>query len=113
MNDIFDLANAFTPAQVNFQKQMVQHHNQLRARHCAAGLQLDDALSTIAQAYAEKLAAQNLFQHSGNGYGENLYMMSSWQSLASLNGKIINSRRLAKMDQCSLFFRKCTNSIMV
>lgn len=82
----FSLAHAFTPAQVTFQQQMLAQHNQLRRRHCASGLQLDDGLNQIAQAYADSLAAKNQFQHSGNGYGENLYMMSSWQSLASLNG---------------------------
>ena len=82
----FCLANAFTPAQVNFQRQMLAHHNQLRARHCASALQLDDGLNKVAQDYADSLAAQNKFEHSKSGYGENLYMMSSWQSLASLNG---------------------------
>jgi uncharacterized protein YkwD len=80
------LANAFTPAQIQFQQQTLEQHNQLRARNCVPALQLDDQLSQTAQAYAELLAAQNKFQHSGNGYGENLYMMSSSAPLSNLHG---------------------------
>ncbi|CAF0948842.1 unnamed protein product [Rotaria sp. Silwood1] len=79
-------ANAFTTAQTRFQAETLQRHNELRARHCAPPLQLDNNLSTIAQNYAEYLASRNLFQHSNNGYGENLYMMSSSSSLANLHG---------------------------
>jgi len=79
-------ANAFTANQVRFQQETLQHHNQLRARHCAPALQLDTELSKKAQAYAEKLAAQNKFEHSNNGYGENLYMMSSSAPLTNLQG---------------------------
>ncbi|CAF1355333.1 unnamed protein product [Adineta ricciae] len=73
--------SAFTPAQVKFQQETLAHHNQLRARHCVGGLQLDDNLNKIAQAYANKLAAENKFQHSQNGYGENLYYMGSSVSI--------------------------------
>ena len=75
------VVSAFTPAQVKFQQETLAHHNQLRARHCVGGLQLDDNLNKIAQAYADKLAAENKFQHSQNGYGENLYYMGSSVSI--------------------------------
>jgi uncharacterized protein YkwD len=77
---------AFTPAQTKFQQEALVRHNILRARNCALPLQLDDKLSETAQAYAEYLANNNLFQHSQNGYGENLYMMSSSGSLSNLPG---------------------------
>jgi len=80
------LASAFTPAQVKFQQETLQHHNQLRAKDCVPPLVLDDALSRTAQAYAELLAAQNKFEHSKNGYGENLYMMRSSAPLTNLHG---------------------------
>lgn len=80
------LANAFTNEQKRFQKETLTSHNQLRARNCAPALELDDALSKTAQAYAEYLAANNKFEHSKNGHGENLYMMSSSASLTNLAG---------------------------
>lgn len=80
------LAHAFTPAQVTFQRETLQAHNSLRARHCAPPLQLDSGLNSIAQKYAEELAAQNKFQHSNNGHGENLYMMSGSMSMTNLKG---------------------------
>jgi len=79
-------ANVFTQAQTTFQKQALDAHNQLRARHCAAPLVLDNTLNQKAQAYAQYLASNNRFEHSNNGYGENLYMMSSSASLAGLHG---------------------------
>ncbi|CAF3533082.1 unnamed protein product [Rotaria socialis] len=54
--------------------------------HCSAPLQLDNNLNTIAQNYADYLAARNIFQHSNNGYGENLYMTSSSAPIQSLSG---------------------------
>ena len=82
----FILANAFTPAQIKFQDEMLQRHNELRAGHCASALELDPNLSQIAQGYAEYLARTNKFEHSGNGYGENLYMMGSSRLLTNLPG---------------------------
>ncbi|CAF0915148.1 unnamed protein product [Rotaria sordida] len=79
-------ANAFTPAQLTFQGETLQRHNTLRARHCAKSLQLNNNLNKIAQDYADYLAATNGFQHSNNGYGENLYMSSSSVPLANLHG---------------------------
>lgn len=80
------VANAFTSNQVKFQQETLQRHNELRARNCVPALKLDDALSRKAQEYAEKLARENKFEHSRNGYGENLYMMSSSAPLTSLHG---------------------------
>ncbi|CAF4756565.1 unnamed protein product [Rotaria magnacalcarata] len=71
------MAYAFTAEQKKYQEDSLKHHNTLRARHCAAALQLDDILNKIAQDYANLLASKILFQHSNNGFGENLYMMSS------------------------------------
>ncbi|CAF4077497.1 unnamed protein product, partial [Rotaria sordida] len=79
-------ANAFTPAQLTFQGETLQRHNTLRARHCAKSLQLNNNLNKIAQDYADYLAATNGFQHSNNGYGENLYTFSSSATLGMLHG---------------------------
>ena len=82
----FCLVNAFTPAQIRFQEESLEAHNKLRAKNCAPTLQLDEKLSQTAQQYAEYLASQNKFEHSGNGYGENLYMMSSSAPLTNIHG---------------------------
>ncbi len=79
--------NAFTPTQVRFQQETLETHNKLRAQNCAPALQLDDYLNQVAQQYAEKLAAENKFEHSGNGYGENLYMMGSSAPLTNIHGE--------------------------
>ena len=84
----FVSANAFTANQIKFQQESLAIHNRLRASHCVPSLQLSDSLSTIAQNYAEYLASRNLFQHSNNGYGENLYMSSSSVPLTSLHGNV-------------------------
>jgi uncharacterized protein YkwD len=89
-NITLPLANAFTPAQIQFQQETVQAHNKLRALHCAPALRLDDKLSQTAQAYAEYLATQNKFEHSKNGYGENLYMMSSSAPLTNIQGDCLS-----------------------
>ncbi len=52
-------------------------------------------MSKAAQAYAEYLAAQNKFEHSGSGFGENLYMMSSSGPLTNLHGDYL----------CLIFFK--------
>ncbi len=87
LHENYFLAHAFTSDQVRFQQETLKHHNQLRARNCVPPLELDNELSKTAQAYAEKLAAENKFEHSGNGYGENLYMMGSSAPLANLHGE--------------------------
>lgn len=77
--DLLKRATGFTNEQVQFQRELLQSHNNYRKRHCVPALQLDDELSRSAQAYAEKLARTNTFQHSGaSGVGENLW--SSWSS---------------------------------
>jgi uncharacterized protein YkwD len=53
------------------------YHNQLRAKHCVPPLVLDNGLNQVAQNYSQYLASNNLFQHSYNQYGENLYSMDS------------------------------------
>jgi len=62
------------------------YHNQLRAKHCVPALVLDDVLNQVAQNYSEYLAANNLFQHSYNEYGENLYSMDSSAAIKALTG---------------------------
>lgn len=49
---------------------------------------LNSTLNSIAQAYANKLAALDIFEHSGSGYGENLYYSGSSQAIDinSING---------------------------
>ena len=58
-------------------------HNKYRKMHHVGPLKLNKDLTTIAQKYAEHLAAKNLFEHShgkcnGKSMGENLYY--SWHS---------------------------------
>ena len=52
-------------------------HNELRAKHGVPNLVLDASIRSIAQQYAEYLAANQYFQHSSDAmtgkYGENLY----------------------------------------
>ncbi|CAF1497352.1 unnamed protein product [Adineta ricciae] len=79
--------NAFTTFELQYQNATLAHHNYLRARHCAPPLQLDNKLNTIAQDYADYLARTNKFQHSNNGYGENLYMSSSSVPITTVDGR--------------------------
>jgi glioma pathogenesis-related protein 2 len=55
----------------------LRRHNQLRARHGSPKLFIDSQLNSIAQLYANQLAASQYFEHSfdaQNGqFGENLY----------------------------------------
>lgn len=54
-------------------KAMVEQHNQVRAKHCAKPLAWSPKLASVAQAWANKLKANNCaFEHSGGNYGENL-----------------------------------------
>ncbi|XP_065662508.1 Golgi-associated plant pathogenesis-related protein 1-like [Hydra vulgaris] len=56
-------------------------HNRLRAKHeKTPRLVLDKVLTKSAQKYAEYLASNDLFKHSGGKYGENLYMSTGGES---------------------------------
>lgn len=58
---------------------MMTAHNSYRALHNTSALSLSVAITGTAQAYAEHLAANRLFEHSsGSGYGENL--AKSWSN---------------------------------
>ncbi|XP_049291543.1 uncharacterized protein LOC125768221 [Anopheles funestus] len=57
-----------------FQKEVLERHNQLRAKHSAPPLQLDAGLSEYAQQWADNLVSRNALEHrSDKKYGENLY----------------------------------------
>ncbi|CAF4107732.1 unnamed protein product [Rotaria magnacalcarata] len=60
-----------------FQRQALTEMNLYRTYHCAQNVILNATLNSIAQNYSEELAATNTFVHSGNGYGENLWMTMS------------------------------------
>ena len=54
-------------------KAILEAHNQVRARHCAAPLAWSKKLAKVAQAWADSLARRGCaFDHSGGAYGENL-----------------------------------------
>ena len=70
------IAEDFVP-KVNKQA-MVTAHNQWRADVHVPPLVWSDKLAGIAQGWANTLKNDNCgFYHSGNGYGENLYMASA------------------------------------
>uniref|UniRef100_A0A182P3P6 SCP domain-containing protein n=1 Tax=Anopheles epiroticus TaxID=199890 RepID=A0A182P3P6_9DIPT len=53
---------------------VLQRHNELRAKHSANPLHLNKELCEYAQQWANRLATDNKLQHrSSNKYGENLY----------------------------------------
>lgn len=74
-----------------FQQQALDQHNYYRQQlHCTTPMTLNSSLNTIAQNYAQYLANNNIFSHSGTpGLGENLWM--SWSSvvITFVNGKNI------------------------
>jgi uncharacterized protein YkwD len=76
-----------------FRQAIVRSHNQLRARHGAPPLTLDDALNAYAQNWAHQLAASRTFRHSAGNYGENLYYASSSSDIdaAAVAGGAIDS----------------------
>jgi uncharacterized protein YkwD len=66
-----------------FNEEALAYHNELRAKHGCPPLKLNEKLCTIAQNYANELAAKNALQHSTNQYndeplGENLYYCSGF-----------------------------------
>ncbi|CAF1539606.1 unnamed protein product [Rotaria magnacalcarata] len=72
----------------DFQQQALEQHNFYRQQlHCTGLLILNSSLNTIAQNYAQYLANNNIFKHSGvAGLGENLYYSFSSTGMNSLNG---------------------------
>ena len=53
-------------------------HNKFRANHNAAALKYNSQITDTAQKYANYLATNNIFEHSGtSGLGENLAYTSS------------------------------------
>ena len=76
--------------QLRFRQEMLQAHNEYRARHCVPALTLDSNLNNGAQQYAEYLVRINRLQHSGaSGVGENLAMRSSSAAIRNYSGKCI------------------------
>jgi len=70
----------------SFRQQALNKHNEYRRKHCVPVMTLDSNLNSVAQQYAQYLAKNNLFQHSGKqGMGENLYMSSTTGQL-NMNG---------------------------
>ena len=75
-------------------------HNELRAKHGVPNLILDEQITSVAQSYANYLAANQLFQHSTDAmsgkYGENLYYTCSYPSAPDAASKEIKSLELEK-----------------
>jgi hypothetical protein len=77
-------SQSFTSCQKIFQEQILKEHNTYRAKHGAPRMNTDTNVQRTAQAYADKLASQNIFKHSGvQGLGENLAMSGSFLKLLS------------------------------
>jgi len=75
------LTNLPSPKLTDLRKELLQLHNQKRKHHNASNLSLSDNLNTLAQAWAERLAATQCLQHRPNsGYGENVGYCSSGAS---------------------------------
>ncbi|CAG7786895.1 unnamed protein product [Allacma fusca] len=49
------------------------YHNYFRSKLGSSPLRLSSELNIIAHSHAEKLAAENTFESSNNGFGENLW----------------------------------------
>ena len=66
---------------MSFRQEMLQLHNQRRDRHCVHHLEWSPTLAAASQAWADYLAANDLFEHSpaarAGTYGENLEMDNS------------------------------------
>ncbi|UJR09501.1 hypothetical protein I4U23_013739 [Adineta vaga] len=77
----------------SFQQEALLQHNYYRQQlHCTGGMILNASLNTIAQNYAQYLAANNIFNHSQvAGIGENLYMTYSSGGINYVNGNKYNS----------------------
>jgi len=80
----------FTKEQRQFQKDSLEAHNVLRARHCAPPLELDDEINERSQVFADELAgnATSLY-HSTNRmglFGENLYSLTRTSPITFADG---------------------------
>ncbi|WP_328401035.1 CAP family protein [Nocardia sp. NBC_00403] len=61
---------------VSFAEDMLNAHNQRRAKHQSPPLVLDPTVTSTAQRWADKLLKKRELAHSvGTGYGENLFYM--------------------------------------
>lgn len=80
-NDFNDITSSLKVETVNQQTDRVQEilaaHNKYRAEVGVAPLQWSNTLANSAQQWANHLAATGQFQHSGSGYGENIWMGTS------------------------------------
>lgn len=80
----------------NFRQEALNEHNIKRDLHCTGPMILNASLNTIAQNYAEYLAANNLFNHSKTpGLGENLYRLTGSVPITTLDGK---TNKIVSMD---------------
>ena len=82
-NDTIERLSAITLDEnrdfTKFDLDALNAHNKYRKRHTVSPLELSKDLSDVAQEYANHLARDNTFEHSGDPvYGENLYW--SWSS---------------------------------
>jgi len=72
-----------TDADSQFIKSITERHNYYRQNHNAQPLKWNPAIQKFAQAWADKIAAEDRMYHrQPNKYGENIY----WQSGGNLNG---------------------------
>ncbi|WP_158501839.1 CAP family protein [Vitiosangium sp. GDMCC 1.1324] len=55
----------------------LKKHNELRAKHGVPALKTSATLQAVAQAWANKLAAEGKMYHSNGKYGENIYWTSA------------------------------------
>jgi len=78
------------PVKADINDDMLQQHNDYRAKHNDDPLSMDDTLMNMAQEWADHLAANNAFEHSSNDFrtvngecvGENIYMASGGEASA-------------------------------
>ncbi|XP_030271976.1 Golgi-associated plant pathogenesis-related protein 1-like isoform X2 [Sparus aurata] len=73
-------------ADSSFQQEFLATHNTLRKKHNTPPMVLDDELTASSQKWADHLLAINTLQHSTTDDGENVFTMSSSETL-TLTGK--------------------------
>jgi uncharacterized protein YkwD len=97
----------------DFQQQALAEHNYFRQLHCTGPLKLNSTLNNIAQSYAEYLATNRIFNHSGRaGLGENLWAIFSSGVINTVNGRI-KIIFLHKKKQSFIYCRFSTNKYVV